>query len=47
MCGFIPYLEGQEDLRSRSILGITGIMIWLIGGINILTRFFNQQKSEG
>ena len=34
----LPYLEGQEDLASRLILGITGVTIWLIGVINLLTK---------
>ena len=33
-----PYLEGQGDLVSRLIRGITGVTIWVIGVINLLTK---------
>ena len=32
------YLEGQRDLVSRFIIGITWVIIWLIGGLGIRTR---------
>ena len=35
----IPYLEGQGDLVSRLIMGITRVTIWVIGVINLLTKF--------
>ena len=34
-----PYLEGQGDLVSRLITGTTGVIIWLIGDINLLTKY--------
>ena len=33
-----PYLEGQGDLVSRLILGITGVSIRIIGVIDLLTK---------
>ena len=35
--GFL--LLGHQDLVSRLIMGITGVCIWLIGVINLLTTF--------
>ena len=32
------YLEGHGDLVSRLVRGITGVTIWVIGGINLLTK---------
>ena len=32
------YLEGQADLVSRLITRITGVTIWVIGVINLLTK---------
>ena len=32
------YLEGQRDVVSREILGISGSTIWLIGSTSILTK---------
>ena len=32
------YLEGQGNLVSRLIRGITGIIMWVIGVINLLTK---------
>ena len=32
------YLEGQGDLVSGFIMGITRVTIWLIGVINLLTK---------
>ena len=32
------YLEGQEDVVSRLIMGVIGVIIWLIGGIKLLTK---------
>ena len=32
------YLEGQGDLVSRLIMGISGVTIWVIGVINLLTK---------
>ena len=34
----IPYLEGQGDLLSRLIMGITRVTIWVIGVIKLLTK---------
>ena len=34
----VDYLEGQRDLRSRLILGMTRVAMWLIGFINPLTK---------
>ena len=31
MYSLIPYLEGQGDLGSRNIIGITGFTIWVVG----------------
>ena len=31
------YLEGQGDLVSMLIVGITGVILWLIGVISVLT----------
>ena len=33
-----PHLEGQGDLLSRLVLGITGIIIWVIRAISILPK---------
>ena len=33
-----PYLGGQGDLVSRLIMGISGVTIWVIGVINLLTK---------
>ena len=33
-----PYLEGQENLVSRLIIGICKVTIWVIGVINLLTK---------
>ena len=33
-----PYLEGQGDLVSRLILGISRITIWVTGVITLLTK---------
>ena len=33
-----PYLEGQGDLVTRLIRGITGNTIWVIGVINLRTK---------
>ena len=32
------YLEGQGDLISRSIMGISRVTTWVIGAINLLTK---------
>ena len=32
------YLEGQEDLVTRLIMGINGLTIWVIGVITLLTK---------
>ena len=32
------YLEGQGDLVSRLIMGIIGVIIWLLGVINPFTK---------
>ena len=32
------YFEGHGDLASRFTIGIFGIIIWLIGVINLLTK---------
>ena len=34
-CG---YLEGQEDLVSRLIIGISRVPLWVMGVINLLTK---------
>ena len=34
---FIPYLEGQWDLVSMLLMGITRVTIWVIGVTNLLT----------
>ena len=34
----ILYLEGQGDLVSRLIMGITRVTIWVVGVINLLTK---------
>ena len=39
--GFVKrplYLEGHGDLVSGLILGIIGVIIWLTGVINLLTK---------
>ena len=33
-----PYLEGHGDLVSRSITGVTGVVIWLIGVSNLRAK---------
>ena len=33
-----PYLEGQGDLESRLIRGISRVTIWVIGVINLVTK---------
>ena len=33
-----PYLEGQGDLVSRLLMGITGVTIWVMGVLNLLTK---------
>ena len=39
-CGFVvtPYLEGHGDLVTGLIMGIIGVIIWLIGFINLRTK---------
>ena len=32
------YLGGQGDLVSRLVMGISGLTIWVIGVINLLTK---------
>ena len=32
------YLEGQGDLVSRLIMGISKVIIWAMGVINLLTK---------
>ena len=32
------YLEGHGDLVSRLIMGISRVVIWIIGFINLLTK---------
>ena len=34
----LPYLEGHGDLVTGLIMGITGVIIWLMGVISILTK---------
>ena len=34
----LDYLEGQGDLVSGLIMGITRVTIWVIGVINLLTK---------
>ena len=34
----MSYLEGHEDLVSRLMVGIIGVIIWLIGVIDLLTK---------
>ena len=34
----IYYLEGQGDLVSRLIMGITRVTLWVMGLINLLTK---------
>ena len=36
--GFTGYLEGQGDLASRLIMGITRVTIWVIWVTNLLTK---------
>ena len=38
LCVLFYYLEGHGDLVSRLIMGMIGLMIWLIGVINPLTK---------
>ena len=33
-----PYLKGQGDLVTRLIMGITGVTIWVIAVMNLLTK---------
>ena len=33
------YLEGHGDLVSRLIMRVTGVTIWAIGVISILTKY--------
>ena len=33
------YLEGQGDLVTRLIMGITRVTIWVIGSIDLLTKY--------
>ena len=35
---FRAYLGGQGDLVSGLIRGVTGVTIWVIGVINLLTK---------
>ena len=35
---FGPYLEGQGDIVSGLILGISRVIIWVIGVINLLSK---------
>ena len=35
----LDYLEGQGHLVTRLIMGIIGVTIWVIGVINLLTKF--------
>ena len=32
------YLEGQGDLVSRLIRGITRVIMWVLGVVNLLTK---------
>ena len=32
------YLEGHGDLVSRVVIGVTGVIIWLMGVINLLSK---------
>ena len=32
------YLEGQGDLVSGLIMGVSRVPIWVLGGINLLTK---------
>ena len=36
--GFTDYLESHEDLVSREIMWIIGVIIWLIGIISLLAK---------
>ena len=36
--GFWVYFKGHGDLVSRLIVGIVGVIIWLIGVINLFTK---------
>ena len=36
--GFRVYLEGHGDFVSRLITDISGVVIWLMGVINLLTK---------
>ena len=38
LLGDATYSEGQGDLVSRLIRGITGVTIWVIGVISLLTK---------
>ena len=35
----IEYLEGQEDLVSRLMIGIAGVIMWSRSGKSILTKY--------
>ena len=35
---FRPYLEGHGDLAGRLIMGIVGVIIWLMVVMNLLTK---------
>ena len=35
----LDYLEGHGDLVGRFIMGIIGVILWVIGVINLLTKF--------
>ena len=32
------YLEGQGDVVTRLIMGITGVTVWAMGVMNLLTK---------
>ena len=38
MLSVFPYLEGQGDLESRFIRGITEVIMWVIAVISLLTK---------
>ena len=40
------HLEGYGDLVNRSKMGITGVSIWLIGVINLLTESHHPPSSS-
>ena len=37
-CRHGHYLEGHGDVVTRLIMGITGVILWFIGVISILTK---------